>query len=337
MPPPEAVQHILIWHQGALGDLLLAGPALVAVSRHYPRAQITALGHPERWGLLSKTLPLAAVWDSGAALWANLFSEAPLSPGVCGRLAPFDLALIFSPQPGARLLDRLARAGTPAAGWIPSFPEGGAEGECPAVAALQAQHLARLGLSYTPQPLALQLGHAQGNELAQSAGSGGPLVVAPGSGHACKNWPLAHFYEVSRALAWQHRLPVIWLAGPAETAILPYLTAMARAQGHVLLANQPLAQVAAVLARTRLYLGNDSGLTHLAAAAGAGAVLAMFGPTDPRIWAPLGRQVRTLTAPCPQAPCAAGKEIPCPEPRCLHELAPETVLAVASEMLGRDW
>ena len=51
--PPAAVQRILIWHQGALGDLLVAGPALAALSRHYAGARITALGHPERWGLLA--------------------------------------------------------------------------------------------------------------------------------------------------------------------------------------------------------------------------------------------------------------------------------------------
>ena len=45
LPPPAAVRHILIWHQGGLGDLLLAGPALAAVSRHYPEARLTALGH----------------------------------------------------------------------------------------------------------------------------------------------------------------------------------------------------------------------------------------------------------------------------------------------------
>ena len=49
---------MLIWHQGALGDLLLAGPALAALSRHYAGARITALGHPERWGLYARSLPL---------------------------------------------------------------------------------------------------------------------------------------------------------------------------------------------------------------------------------------------------------------------------------------
>jgi ADP-heptose:LPS heptosyltransferase len=92
--------------------------------------------------------------------------------------------------------------------------------------------------------------------------------------------------------------------------------------------------VARVLSRCRLYIGNDSGLTHLAAAVGKPEVLALFGPTDPRVWASLGSRVRTLTGPCPQAPCALGRRITCPEKRCLDALAPEMVLAAAAQTLA---
>ena len=116
--------------------------------------------------------------------------------------------------------------------------------------------------------------------------------------------------------------------------MLPYLGALAEAQGQTLLANRPLARVARVLSRCRLYLGNDSGLTHLAAAVEAPDVLALFGPTDPRVWAPLGPRVRNLSAPCPQAPCAVGRAITCPESHCLEALSPETVLAAAAQILA---
>jgi heptosyltransferase III len=57
----------------------------------------------------------------------------------------------------------------------------------------------------------------------------------------------------------------------------------------------PLRTLAATLARASVYVGNDSGVTHLAAAAGTPAV-AIFGPTDPAQWSPLGRAVRVLRA-----------------------------------------
>src|SRR5574340_185333 len=137
-PLPAAVQRILIWHQGALGALLLAGPALAALSRHYAGARITGLGHPERWGLLAPSLPLEDIWDSGEARWVHLFSDGDLPSPLRERLARFQLALIFSPHPQASLQDRLRLAGIPAVHWLPSFPQ--ADGE--AVAALQARHLA---------------------------------------------------------------------------------------------------------------------------------------------------------------------------------------------------
>ena len=336
LPPPAAVERLLIWHQGALGDLLLAGPALAALSRHYAGARITALGHPERWGLYSRSLPLDEVWDSGEARWVHLFSDGDVPPPIRERLARFQLALVFSPHPQTILQARLHQAGIPAVHWLPSFPETGAE----AVAALQARHLAGLGLDYVPGPFKLEVGLAPDEELPELPGPGPWLAVAPGSGQPRKNWPLAHYYEVSRALGWEYGLQVVWLAGPAEGEMLPYLEALAKAQGQILLANRPLARVARVLSRCRLYMGNDSGLTHLAAAVGEPDVLALFGPTDPRVWAPLGPRVRTLTAPCPQAPCAVGRTITCPETRCLEALSPETVLAAAAQVLsapGENW
>jgi heptosyltransferase III len=330
LPPAAGVARLLIWHQGALGDLLLAGPALAALSRHYAGARITALGHPERWGLFSRSLPLDAVWDSSEARWACLFADAEVPPAIKGRLAQFPLALVFAPHPQTILLARLHQAGIPAVHWLPSFPETGAE----AVSALQARQLGELGLHYNPGPFKLKVGLAPDEHPPELPDPGPWLAVAPGSGQPRKNWPLAHYYEVSRALGWEYGLKVVWLAGPGEEALLPYLEALGQAQGQLLLANRPLARVARVLSRCRLYIGNDSGLTHLAAAVGEPDVLALFGPTDPRVWAPRGPRVRTLTGPCPQAPCAAGRTISCPETDCLQSLSPETVLAAAAQALA---
>jgi heptosyltransferase III len=330
LPPPASVDRLLIWHQGALGDLLLAAPALEAISGHFSQARFTAFGHPERWSLLTSSLPLDEIWDSSQSQWAPLFGEEALPPKLAARLARFQLAMIFSPRPHGELQTHLHQAGIPAVQWLPAFPETGTD----AVADLQAGHLAALGLHYQPAPFKLTLRNNPAEAPAALPGPGPWLAVAPGSGQARKNWPLSHYYEVSRALAWEFNLQVLWLAGPAEELILPYLQGLAQAQGQVLMANRPLDQVARMLSHCRLYLGNDSGLTHLAAAVAGPDVLALFGPTDPRVWAPLGPQVHPLTVPCPQAPCAAGRLIPCPEAVCLEALSPEAVLAAAAHLLA---
>jgi heptosyltransferase-3 len=330
LPPPGALARLLIWHQGALGDLLLAGPALEALSRHYSGARFTALGHPERWSLLSRSLPLRKVWDSGEARWSPLVTEGALPAALVARLAGFQLALVFSPRPATLLQAQLRRAGIPAVHRLPSFPETGDE----AVAGLQARYLEELGLEYIPAPFTLEVGLPEEEEPPELPGPGPWLAVAPGSGQLLKNWPLAHYGEVSRELAREYGLQVVWLAGPAEEAMLPELEASAQSQGQVLLANRPLLEVARVLSRCRLYLGNDSGLTHLAAAVGKPGVIALFGPTDPRVWAPLGPRVRILAAPGHPALGTQGRSLGGSGPQGLAALSPDTVLAAAVELLA---
>jgi heptosyltransferase III len=102
-------------------------------------------------------------------------------------------------------------------------------------------------------------------------------VIHPFSGSARKNWPLEKFRHLARSL--ERGGPVRWCAGPAD----PPLAGAVRIDD--------LYELACWLARARLYAGNDSGVTHLAAAVGT-PVLALFGPTDPEVWAPRGPHVR---------------------------------------------
>jgi ADP-heptose:LPS heptosyltransferase len=291
--PDKPLKKILVWHQGALGDLLLAGPALVVVSHHFAGARFIGVGQPRFWRLLAGTLPLAAAWDGGGAVWAGLFQQqGAISTTLQERVAGVDLALVFSPGVRPTFLARLVQAGVGQAVWIPSFPEGSTE----PVAVVQGRRLQELGVREALTPFRLRL------EPEVDAEAGCPpgdliLAMAPGSGGAAKNWPLSRYYEVARALAWEGGLKVVWLAGPAEAVLLPYIQGLAAAQEQVVWANQPLERLARLLAQTRVYLGGDSGITHLATAAGARRVVALFGPTDPRVWAPWGEQVTVVTPP----------------------------------------
>jgi heptosyltransferase III len=101
-------------------------------------------------------------------------------------------------------------------------------------------------------------------------------AIHPFSGSARKNWPIERFQELAMRLA----MPVQWCVGPDE-----------KLDGAVQFA--ALDDLEQWLASAHLYIGNDSGITHLAAAAGA-AVIAIFGPTDPAVWAPRGDRVRVI-------------------------------------------
>jgi heptosyltransferase III len=101
-------------------------------------------------------------------------------------------------------------------------------------------------------------------------------VLHPFSGSAKKNWPLTRFRELAAKL----RMPVRWCAGPQED--LPDAVRI-----------DNLYELGCWIRSARIYIGNDSGIAHLAAAVGA-RVVAIFGPTDPAVWAPRGERVRVV-------------------------------------------
>ena len=123
------------------------------------------------------------------------------------------------------------------------------------------------------------------------------IVLAPTANWAPKVWPAERFVALFQCLASglvPGAVPVV-IAGPGESE-----AAMARPVLHGLpnaidlVGQLSLAEIAAFLARSRLFVGNDSGLMHLAAASGA-PTLGLFGPTDATEYGPAGRRAAALT------------------------------------------
>ena len=136
------------------------------------------------------------------------------------------------------------------------------------------------------------------------------IVFHPGSGSHKKNW--RGFEAVIQYWRQQHADAIVLVRGPAEAG-----NTMRSQSGVVVVDGISLPQVAALLADRTIYLGNDSGISHLAGAVGAYAVV-LFGPSDPGTWAPRGARVHVVHAlnPCPV----------CLETFCLHRLPVETVI-----------
>ncbi|MCG6922248.1 MAG: glycosyltransferase family 9 protein, partial [Acidobacteria bacterium] len=119
----------------------------------------------------------------------------------------------------------------------------------------------------------------------------GFLAIHPGSGSPAKNWPTDRFVALVHAHAGKR--PWLLVVGPADEDAAAPLCVL---PGCVPVRDMPIRVLGALLGRAGLYVGNDSGVSHLAAAAGA-PTLALFGPTDPAVWAPLGPGVETVRSP----------------------------------------
>ncbi len=119
-------------------------------------------------------------------------------------------------------------------------------------------------------------------------------VIHPGSGSPVKNWPLARFVSLSHKLS-RKECDVLWLLGPAESA-------MNLARDTRIIRDAPLLEILSVLSRCDLYIGNDSGVSHCAAALGRPCIV-LYGPSDAFVWRPFGDCVHTISAGHDCAPC----------------------------------
>jgi len=122
------------------------------------------------------------------------------------------------------------------------------------------------------------------------------IAIHPGSGSHEKNWPLENWiglFSPDSRFANLERLLVI--SGEADETQTDELEREWKNRGVRFARNLPLPRLAAVLERA-IFIGHDSGISHLAAAAGANSIL-LFGPTDPDVWAPRNENVRVLRPP----------------------------------------
>ena len=157
---------------------------------------------------------------------------------------------------------------------------------CPAVEQL-ARPLRVLGIdSIDPVPRLT---------MSSAGPSPGRLAIHPGSGSPKKNWPLNHWAQLLVKL-----IPffddVLLVAGEADTKIAQALKPLMPADKLRLCVDRSLSDLVAELSRATLFVGHDSGVTHIAAATGI-CTIALFGPTDPIIWSPNGDHVTVIQSP----------------------------------------
>jgi hypothetical protein len=266
------MNEIAVIHAGAIGDLVQTLPTLRAVRARWPAAHVTFVGHPARatlallagacdaWTDL-ETCGLAALLGDAACHGEAQRSQAAPRPPLLARA---DLVLDFLTRGALE-----ARAGDPGAPRVVSLAPLPPEGWARPAAAWIFEEAAR-HLDLPDVPLAPEIGVAHdiletGRRLLGERGVEGRFVaIHPGSGSARKNWPPDRFAEVAGRVRREAGRAVAWLLGPAERERGPAPTV---GPGDAVLADLPRDRVA------------------------------LFGPTDARVWAPQGPHVRVIRSP----------------------------------------
>ncbi|MBI3978956.1 MAG: glycosyltransferase family 9 protein, partial [Chloroflexi bacterium] len=362
--PPTPGERVLIVKLADIGDVLAMTPALRALRQSHPRWRLTALVSPGSAAVLADS-PLVdevVVFDK---FQYDRLGDA-LKPGALLKSARFlldlrrrrfDRVVLFHhlvTQWGAWKFAALALA-TGAAerlgldngrGWFLTrrVPDGGFGGLHEVEYAME---LARAWDAGTQdRTLDLPVGVADRELVAQVLGSAIAPIVAihPGAGPyaPARRWSLDGFAAVAQSLAADGATVVV-VGGQAERELGARVAAAAGDRAVDLTGMTTLGQLGAVLAHCDLFIGGDSGVTHVATAVRA-PVLAIFGPSNPAAWGPWTdgqSSARVLAVDLPCRPCLyvgrhLGQRHGCEAMTCLQSITAETVLAHARAMLGRS-
>ena len=275
------MKHITVIHMGAIGDLVQAMPTLRAVREKWPAANVMLVGRCERTTLVQ----MAGLVD--ACVDFDVFSHAPPASREADLVIDLFSAAMTKQSHAAGEVCHIEPL--PPAGWAQ-----------PASVWLLRQATARLDLPPVPEapemPVPQPLLDEAQTLLAACGISERFAALGAGSGSTKKNWPLDRFQEIARRLRHDAGRKVVWLSGPAEQE---RGTLAALGPEETVLADLSLEQAAGVLALADAYVGNDSGVTQIAAAVRRPGgrptpTVALFGPTDPRVWGPQGPHGRIV-------------------------------------------
>ncbi len=271
---------------GAIGDFILTLPAIKLLRNSFPAAHLEILGYQHIVALAQMSGYADATRSIEYGGLSTFFTrDGDLAPDLVAYFSSFQQVVSYLFDPDEIFANNLKRAG------VRNFIAGSPKMNDQEHAARQlARPLERLAL-YLEDPAAVILPNEQG-EI-------DPALVAihPGSGSQAKNWPLERFAKFATALldAEENRR-LLLVGGEADEDRIDQLSAALPTDKVRLARNLSLPALACVLQNCALFLGHDSGISHLAAAVGAPSLL-LFGPTDPAIWAPANRQVRVLHSP----------------------------------------
>ncbi len=308
-------------HSGALGDLVLFGRLLEQLD-----GQVTLVAGGEKGKLLQELGVVARALDFDALPMHELFSDTPPSqcklPQLLGRhdrlISCFG---VDDPQARRRLI---AFCGTGAADFLPIRPPPDWDSHLLDLW-LQLLHAPGRGairgtgeagpaglIQFAPWPLCDSMRHEAQAALADIGCRDEYAVIHPGAGSKAKCWPMERFMELAEIVARRQprQVPahehapgatdrdgratiaqVIFVVGPAEFDWWGQARLDSIRKRYPLLSAPPLGVLAGVLAGASLYIGNDSGVSHMAAAVGA-PTIAIFGPSSSAHFAPLGPRVR---------------------------------------------
>lgn len=291
--------HTLILRPGAIGDSLLTFPVIQRLREQDTQPLVTLVGN-------AAVLPLARAFGLAEEVdnydsrrWSELFStDGVRAPELRDLLRHIDRAICWLSDPDGIVKQNLLAAGVKTVMVCSSHAPQEKRHLHRVVYMAETVGLPPIDVTAPFDPPERITPYKAGSHIDHPfpAYDPAPIAIHPGSAGTRKCWPMSNFLALIDRLCSRGQ-PVLLLAGPADheqlSILLDALTPRYRKNLLQTLVDAPLLEIAKHLLQCQCYIGNDSGITHLAAMLSL-PTIAIFGPSDPANWRPLGPKVKIV-------------------------------------------
>lgn len=291
--------RILVVRGGAIGDFILTLPVLRALRDRFSTAELEVLGYPhivqvaQSGGLVDR---VSAIEARGMA---GFFARnGTLDKTLSDYFSEFSMILSYLYDPDGIFRENVARCSEAQFVEGPHRPD---ETEAIHATDVLLKPLERFAIFDADPVPRLILGNRPPDEILDLAGAHAGvslqwLAAHPGSGSEKKNWPEARWAGLLARLARETQLRFLLIGGEAEGDRLARLARILPVERVRVARSLPLSDLALLLRQCHVFLGHDSGISHLAGALGVRG-LVLWNDTNPVIWKPRTELLNLLQAP----------------------------------------
>lgn len=336
-------RRILVIKLRYLGDVLLSTPVVSSLRAAFPEAYLSMLVNPGTEAMIAHNPHL----DEALMVERSASPLRQIRFALALRRRRFDLVIDLTDGDRAAILSRITGARTRVGFNREGLWRGGLYTHIVPVAQqpipIIRQQLMALDLLGIPVVDSMPLLRTQPNDEAAAEEAlarigieaGGSFVtVHPGARYWFKSWPAERFAGLIDYVQGKLGMKVVLLGGDQDREIERAILGQVGISGGSLVGRLEVTELAALMRRAALYVGNDNGAMHIAAAVGT-PVVGLFGPSDPRVWGPAGQGHLTIykgsdCRPCFLRGCERGEE------NCMRLIQLDEVNAAVERVLMRS-
>lgn len=338
---------ILLLKLDHIGDLVISFDAFRIIRQTWPNARITLVCGPwnkalaERTELFDEVLVCNFFAEAGVDYDRDALAQQGLDAYKALQLGHFHLAIDMRYYGDSRMLlhytDAKLRAGYASPGVeldlsLPEIPETGMMLHVGARAMALASAVA---WTFGPSPRQRRELLLGGRAPIRPFESGIVVGIAPGTGNPIKAWGRQRFADLVELMGASGDYRFVLIGGPRDKADADFICAGRTADDCTNLAGMlAIDDLAPLLAGLDLFIGNDTGTTHMSAALGTPTICLFSGQSHVHSWSPMGEDVVTLRADVDCSPCYLTKIERCPNSHRCMDISPERVAAEAIALIG---